>query len=160
MVDTIKRSLWRVFLNTTPLSTATYVQIGSGVSGAKLDMNPETTKQTDINEDNARVSVDSYAPTLPIKQVAKNADSVFEFIDNLRKTRAVAEDAETDIVLVDAYETGGPTAYPAQQQNVSIQIDSFGGDGGKPVEIEYTINFNGDPVIGTFNAWTLAFTAS
>ena len=90
MVDTIKRSLWRVFLNTTPLSTATYVQIGSGVSGAKLDMNPETTKQTDINEDNARVSVDSYAPTFPIKQVAKNADAVFEFIDNLRKTRAAA----------------------------------------------------------------------
>ncbi len=160
MVDTIKRSQWKTMLNTTPSSTATYVQIGDGVASAKLGMNPETTKQTDIDEDNARVSVDSYAPTLPIKQIAKNTDAVFEFIDNLRKTRAVNEDAETDIVLVDAYETGGPTAYPAQQQDVSIQIDSFGGDGGKPIEIEYTINFNGDPVAGAFNATAGTFTAS
>ncbi len=160
MVDTIKTSLVRYFMNTTPSTTATYVRMGSGVASAKLEMNPETTKQTDITEDNARVSVDSYAPTLPIKQIAKNADAIFEFIDALRKARAVNEAAETDIVEVDAYETGGPTAYPARKQTVSIQIDSFGGDGGKPAEIEYTINYNGDPVAGTFNASTLAFTPS
>ena len=73
---------------------------------------------------------------------------------------AVLDDAETDIVNVWAYEAGGPTAYPAEKQNVSIQIDEFGGDGGSSVKINYTINFIGDPVPGTFNANTSAFTPS
>ena len=78
----------------------------------------------------------------------------------LRVARATLDDAETTIVNVWAYESGGPTAYPAEKQDVSIQIDEFGGDGGTAVKINYTINFIGDPVVGTFNASTSAFSAS
>jgi hypothetical protein len=157
---TIKRSQVQTFLNTTPSTTATYKLIGDGVNAGEIAMNPKTTEETNIHEDNATITVDSYAPTLPIEQVAKNGDDVFEFIDNLRRTRAVLDDAVTDIVNVWMYETGGPTAYPAEKQSVCIQIDSFGGDGGKAVKIKYTINYVGDPVPGTFNASTSAFTPS
>lgn len=156
----VKRSLVQTFLNTTPLSTATYALIGSGVMAGTIEYNPKTTSETYIHEDNATVTVDGYAPTLPVEQVANNGDAVFEFVDALRKSRATLDDAETDIVNVWMYETGGPTAYPAEKQSVAIQIDTFGGDGGQSAKIGYTINFKGDPVAGTFNSSTSAFTPS
>jgi hypothetical protein len=156
----VKRSNIQTFLNTTPASTATYSLIGDGVASGKISYSPKTSEETYINQDSATIRVESYAPTMPIEAVAKNGDAIFEYIDGLRRARAILEAAETDIVNVWAYETGGPTAYPAEKQTVSIQIDDFGGDGGKAAKISYTINFIGAPVLGTFNASTSAFTAS
>ena len=156
----IKRSEVMTFMNTTPLAAATYKLIGDGVTTGAIEYNPKTTEETYIHEDSATISVESYAPSLPVEAIAVSGDEVFEFIDALRVARAVLDDAETAIVNVWAYESGGPTAYPAEKQNVSIQIDEFGGDGGQSVKINYTINFIGDPVPGTFNANTSAFTPS
>lgn len=160
MTTKIKRSQVQTFLNTTPLAAATYELLGDGITTGKINMNPKTTEETYINEDTGNTSVDSYAPTMPVEATAKKDDPVFEFIDGLRVNRAVLSDAETDIVNVWMYESGGPTAYPAEKQAVSIQIDDFGGDGGQAVKINFTINYLGDPVAGTFNASTKAFTPS
>ena len=71
------------------------------------------------------------------------------------------DDAETTIVNVWLYETAvSPGVYPAEQQAVSIQIDDFGGDGGQAAKVNYTINYIGDPVVGTFTVATSTFTAS
>jgi hypothetical protein len=160
MATKIKRSEIQTFLNTTPLAAATYALLGDGVVSGKISYNPKTSEETYINEDSATITLESYAPTLPVEMTAKFGDTVFDFVDNLRVTRAVLADAETDIVNVWAYEAGGPTAYPAEKQNVSIQINDFGGDGGQAAKINYTINFVGDPVVGTFNVNTKVFTPS
>jgi hypothetical protein len=156
----IKRSEVMTFMDITPSSTATYKLIGDGVTSGAIGYNPKTTEETYIHEDSATITVESYAPTMPVEAVAVSGDDVFDFIDGLRVARATLDDAETTIVNVWAYESGGPTAYPAEEQKVSIQIDEFGGDGGTAVKINYTINFVGDPVVGTFNASTSAFSAS
>jgi len=151
MVVTIKRSQERHFLNTGTLLSPTWSLMGTGIASAKTEMNPETTKETIITEDNARVSVDSYAPTLPIKQVAKKGDAVFDFINAMRTARDILDAAEAELVTVHVYEGAALGFYYAEKQRVSIQVDDFGGDGGKPAEINYTINFIGDPVYGGFN---------
>ena len=156
----IKRSEVMTFMDTTPSSTATYKLVGDGVTTGAIGYNPKTTEETYIHEDSATITVESYAPTMAVEAVAVSGDEVFEFIDGLRVARATLDDAETTIVNVWAYESGGPTAYPAEEQDVSIQIDEFGGDGGTAVKINYTINFIGDPVVGTFNASNSTFTAS
>lgn len=156
----IKRSEVMTFMDITPSSTATYKLIGDGVTTGAIGYNPKTTEETYIHQDSATITVESYAPTMAVEAIAVSGDDVFEFIDGLRVARATLDDAETTIVNVWAYESGGPTAYPAEEQEVSIQIDEFGGDGGTAVKINYTINFIGDPVVGTFNASTFAFTAS
>lgn len=156
----IKRSQVQSFINTTPSAAATYELIGDGVVTGTINYNPQTSEETYIHEDSATIAVESYAPTMPVEATAVSGDAVFEFIDTLRRNRAVLADAETDIVNVWMYESGGPAAYPAEKQTVSIQIDDFGGDGGQAVKINYTINFVGAPVVGTFNATTKAFTAS
>ncbi len=154
----IKRSQLMTFMNTTPSAAATYSLIGDGVTGGSISYNPQVEEETYIHQDSATITVESYSPKLSLEASAVAGDAVFDFIDALRVARAVLTDAQTDIVNVWAYESGGPTAYPAEKQNVSIQIDEFGGEGGSSVKINYTINFIGDPIPGTFNASTKAFT--
>lgn len=156
----IKRSEVQSFLDIAPGGAHTLALIGDGVISGKIAYNPKTTSETYINEDNATISVDSYAPTMPVEQTAISGDSVFDFVDALRVARATLSDAETYIVNVWMYEAGGPTVYPAEKQAVSIQIDDFGGDGGAAVKINYTINYIGAPVAGTFNAGSSTFTPS
>lgn len=156
----IKRSQVMTFMNTTPSAAATYSLIGDGVTGGSIAYNPQVEEETYIHQDSATVTVESYSPKLSLEASAVAGDAVFEFIDSLRVARAVLASAQTDIVNVWAYEAGGPAAYPAEKQNVSIQIDEFGGEGGASVKINYTVNFIGDPVVGTFNTSTKAFTAS
>lgn len=160
MTSKIRRSQVQSFLNTTPLSTATYVLLGDGIVSGKMNMNPKTTEEIYIHQDTGSISVDSYAPTFPLEASAKDGDPAFVYLDALRRARAVMEDCETDIVNVWMYEAGGPTAYLAEKQAVSIQIDDFGGEGGQAVKINFTINFIGAPVVGTFDTSDNSFTPS
>jgi hypothetical protein len=160
MAEEIKRNEFKTFMNTTPTGTATFNLIGDGVTTGTVNMNPSTTEETYIHQTNASISVDRYAPTYPVEGKAKKGDAVFDFIDGLRKSRATLTDAETDIVNVWLYETATAGAYPAEKQHVSIQVDSWGGDGGQATRINYTINYIGDPVLGTFNPTTKTFTAA
>ena len=156
----IKRSEVQSFLNTTPLSTATYSLIGDGVTTGKISYNPKTAEETYIHEDSATITLESYAPTMPVEATAVSGDAVFDFVDALRQTRAVLTDAETDIVNVWMYEGGGPTTFPAEKQACSISVEDFGGDGGTAVKINYTVNYLGAAVPGIFNATAGTFTPS
>ena len=160
MSDSVKRSAFKTFLNTVPAGPAEYEVVGDGITTAAVNYNPQTLEETYIHEDSGSTEIESYRPTMPIEATAKAGDAVFEFIDGLRKSRAVLGDAKTDIVNAWLYETPTAGAYPAEQQNVSIQIDTFGGDGGASAKINYTINYLGDPVLGTFNPSTGTFVAA
>lgn len=160
MTSKIKSSQVKLFLNTTPETTATYGLIGDGVKSFKINYNPKTTEEHYVHQDTGSTSVDSYAPTVPVEMTAKIGDEAFEFIDALRLSLAVGASAETDVVEVSLYKTPVGGAYPAYRQPVSIQIDDMNVEGGTPVTINYTINYVGDATQGTFNPTTGAFTAS
>lgn len=159
MTEKIRRSAVQTFIDVTPKETTpTYELLGEGVVTGSINYNPQTEDETYIHQNSANIIVESYAPKFPVESTAIKGDPIFGYIDGLRKSRAVLTDAETTIVNVWIYEDGGPTAYPAEKQAVAIQIDEFGGEGGKSVKINYTLNYVGDPVVGTFNASTKAFT--
>jgi hypothetical protein len=164
MTDKIKRSQIKTFINTDPDSGAgseTYFLLADGVVDASIEYNPKTSEETYIDEDSATVSLESYAPTMPVEATAKSGDQVFEFIDTLRLDRAVLGDAETTIVNVWLYETAvSPGVYPAEQQAVSIPIEKFGGAGGESAKINFTLNYLGDPIPGTFDTADSSFTAT
>lgn len=154
----IKRSQFWLFIDTTPASTPTWVKLGPGVTSGIVNYNPEVTTETYIHEDTATTLVERYAPSVPVEASCINTDAIFEFIDNLRRTRATLTDAETDILLVYGYETPVTTdQYPAELQPVSIQIDSFGGEGGVANKINFTIGFRGAATTGLYDVSTNAF---
>lgn len=160
MGTTVKRSQFKTFLNTGTPGTPVWSLIGDGVTAGAIQYNPQTTEEVYIHQDSGSVLIESYKPNLPVEGTAIKGDAAFDFVDNLRKNRAVLSAAASEVVNVWLYETPTGGAYPAERQAVSIQIDDFGGDGGKAAKINYTINFLGDPVKGTFNPTTSTFTAT
>ena len=131
----IKRSLFKTFIDTTPTGeSSTYNLLGVNVSELSVDYAPQSESSVDIVSDSADTEITSYQPTAGVSAVATEDDPVFEFVNGLRRSRAVLDDACTS-------------------------IDSYGGAGGESLKIEYTINYRGDPVKGTFAVATKAFTA-
>lgn len=159
-VATVKRSQFKTFINTTPSAAATYSLLGDGVTTSKINYNPQTVEEIYVHQDSGNTEVESYKPTMPVEATAKKGDGVFDFVDTIRKGRKVLADTHTDIINVWLYETPTVGAYPAEKQNVAIQVEDFGGDGGSSAKVNYTINYLGDPILGTFNPTTLAWTPS
>ena len=156
----VKRSEFATFLNTSPDSTATYARFGKGVTSQSVAYNPTVNNEQYIDEDNATSSVDAYAPTINTPQTAYKGNPIFDFVDGLRRSRAIGDAAKTDILMVYLYDKQSDGSYPAEKQNVSISITDFGGDAGNPLNITYDIGFVGDPVKGTvtITSGTVAFT--
>lgn len=149
-VTKIKRSEFAAFINTTPGSDATYVRMGKGITGQTVAYNPTVNTEQYINEDSATNSIDAYAPSINTPQTCYAGEPVFEYVDGLRRARAIGSAAETDIVLVYIYSKSAETnTYNAEKNKCTISIEEFGGDAGNPVSLTYTVSLNGDPEIGT-----------
>lgn len=156
----VKRSEFRTFLNTGTTATPVWSLLGDGITSAAINYNPQTTEEVYIHQDSGTTEIESYRPTMPVEAKAVSGDDAFDYIDNLRKSRAVLDDAKSEIVNVWLYEAAVSGAYPAERQPVSVQIDDFGGEGGQTAVINFTINYLGDPTPGTFNPTTGTFTAT
>jgi len=157
-VEDVFRDEFQTFLDVTPASTATYSLLGEGIKTAKVSMNPSITEETWIHERNARKFLESYAPVLPVEASCRRGDPVFEYVDNLYRTQARGADAVSSIVNVYLYETEVAGEFPATKYAVVTSVDDFGGDGGLRNMLSFTFNYQGDPIQGTFNPTTKAFT--
>ena len=112
-------------------------------------------------EDSATTNLDSYAVNISTPQTAYAGNAVFDYVDNLRQNRAVGADAQAEVLLVYAYAKDGENTYKAERNNAVLQIDDFGGEGGGSVVLNYTVNLNGNPILGTatVEGGTVTFTA-
>ena len=149
----IKRSKFATFLK---VGTG-FELVGDGVTSMAISYNPQTSDETYIHKDSGTTDVESYKPTTAVPMTALKGDPVFDFIDGLRRKRAVLDEARTEVCLVYLYDDEQTNGYPAEKNVCSIQIDDFGGDGGGSNVINFTINFVGDPVEGYFDPVTKAF---
>ena len=145
----VKRSEFAAFLNTGTSAVPSWKRFGKGITSQAISYNPETVTETYIHEDSATTLVNAYAPTMDGTQTAYAGEPVFDFIDGLRQSRAIGDSAKSQVLLVYMYdytESGTPSVkhYAAEKQDVTIQVESFGGEGGGNVELEYTVNFVGD----------------
>lgn len=162
MATLIKRSQIQAFLNTAGKSeSATYTIVGNYMPSGSYDYNPQSTTETYIVNDNATTTLDSYQIAFDGEMKCAKGDAVFDYIDSLRYNVAVGDDAVSEVVLVDTYETKTSGQYRAQKFACTVSISSFGGDGGQTATISFNIGINGDPVQGTatISAGTCTFTA-
>ena len=144
-----KRSLWYTFLNTGTDSSPTWVREGKFANDMTVQMNPQTTTTQDVTQDTADTDITGYQPNIPVSKSVSKTDPAFKFIDEIRRKRKILSDAYAQILNVDVFNESDSGTYPAELQNVSIQIDSFGGSASDPLTISYTYNYRGDPVPGT-----------
>ncbi len=157
-----KRSLWYTFLNTGTDTSPTWVREGKFASDMTVQMNPQTSTTQDVTQDTAETDITGYQPNIPVSKSVSKTDPAFKFIDEIRRKRKILSDAYAQILNVDVFNESDSGTYPAELQNVSIQIDSFGGSAADPLTISYTYNYRGDPVPGTatISDGSVSFTAS
>lgn len=145
-----KRSQWYTMLNTTPTaSSPTWVREGKGASEMTLSMNPQTKTVQDVTQDTASTDITGYQPSMPVSKSVSKSDPAFAFIDDIRRHRKILSDAYTEILNIDVFNEISSNKYPAELQDVSIQIDSIGGPASDPLTINYTYNYRGDGKSGT-----------
>lgn len=150
----IKRSLIAHFLDTAKSSIysdtgVTWKRIGLNVTDMSIDYGAQTETEQDIISNSATTDVTGYQPTTAVSQQCTKGDEIFEFITELRRSRAILGDCQTWLLNVDMWDEGTSGSYAAEVQKVSVQVDTYGGAGGETPVQEFTINFVGDPVKGT-----------
>lgn len=144
-----KRSQWYTFLNTGTSEAPVWVREGRFASELTAQMNPQTTTTQDVTQDTAETDITGYQPSIGISKSVSKTDPTFEFIDDIRRSRKILSDAYSQLLNVDVFNESTDGSYPAELQDVSIQIDSFGGSASDPLTIGYSYNYRGDPVKGT-----------
>lgn len=155
MAEKIKRSLIAHFLDTskaTTYATAEWKRVGLNVTDMSIDYGAQTETEQDIISNSATTEVTGYQPTSAVSQQCTKGDDIFEFITELRRSRAILGECQTWMMNVDLWDSEveqTATKYKAEVQQVSIQVDTYGGAGGETPTQEFTINFIGDPVQGT-----------
>lgn len=129
---------------------ANWIRIGTNVTDMAIDFGAQTETEQDIVSNSASTDVTGYQPTSAVAQQCTEGDGVFEYVAELRRSRAILGDAETYTLNVDMYKAGtSEGSFVAELQKVSIQLDSYGGAGGETPTQEFTINYIGDPIAGT-----------
>lgn len=157
----IKRSKLAMFLDTSGgEETAAYALIGDGVTEQTIAYNPTTSEEIYIHQDTGTTDVESYRPNIPTPMTAIKGDEVFDYVDGLRRARAIG--------LRRAHQ--GLHRLPLRNRNhrglsgggigVFHPDRRFRRRGGETATLNFTINLIGDPVQGTFNPATKAFKAA
>ena len=151
MAEKIKRPLIAHYLDTskaTEYAEATWTRIGLNVTDMSIDYGAQTETEQDIISNSATTDVTGYQPTSAVSQQCTKDDEIFEFITTLIRARSILSECRTWMLNVDLWDVTTST-YVAEVQEVSVQVDTYGGAGGETPVQEFTINFIGDPIPGT-----------
>lgn len=143
-----KRSEFRTFLNTGTAAAPNWVLEGRFASEMTAQMNPQTTTVQDVTQDTAETDITGYQPSIAVSKSVSKTDPTYEYINDIRRHRKILSEAYGQILNVDVFDKQSDGSYPAELQDVSIQIDSFGGSASDPLTIGYTLNYRGDPTLG------------
>lgn len=151
------------YINTTPKTTAQYELMGEGFTEMTESLNPQTKESGYIHQKSKSNSVTGYAPEYAFTAENIKGDPVCEYIASIGNGRLIGTDAETDIVNVMLYkkveEGEEENLYEAWQQKIAVKCDQVnGGPGQDSMPLTGSLLYKGDPVKGTFNIKTKAFT--
>lgn len=125
--------------------------LGVGSTDLSMEYSPESNTYKWVTQKNGKTITTGYEVSSGVEQFIHKDDPLFEEVDKMRRALATGSDAEGQIINVYIYEAVGelPTTAPADQTNISIEFSSYGGSSDDPLQIGYTINYNGTPKAGT-----------
>ncbi|MEA5031986.1 MAG: hypothetical protein VB025_07530 [Sphaerochaeta sp.] len=145
------------YINTTPSAAATYARVGEGVTGITPANNPITDTKHYVNHQNPTTKVLGTAKQFALALERYKGDDANDYIAGL--SEKIGTDIVTDMVFVDHHDVALETAKPAKKYEVTVIVNNDGSIvGGGAMDMDVAIHVNGDPVAGTFNESTLAFT--
>lgn len=115
--------------------------IGVGITAYGIAYNPQVNTEKWIINKNATSSLDSYQLQGDVSQKCYKGDPIFDYINELRRSGAIGSAVESEILDVDYFDSNKATKYAC-----TIAITNYMSE---EAVIEYSIYYNGDPVLGT-----------
>lgn len=140
-----KKHLNYLFLNISASGTENWKRCATSTDFA-IQYNPNTEEYDYISYANPIDVLESYKPSIPQTQTAYIGDPIYDFVADIARRQLVGEDAVCDCLIVRQEMNAGGTAHLAEKFPVLITIDT---DDFVAKTITYTINYHGDPVLGT-----------
>lgn len=132
--------------------------LGTGFTALNEKPSAKTTSKRYINDASATQSITSYEWSAEYESEQIADDEVVEYIRYIGKKGLTGADAETEYINVELDKVGADAGtFKAFKRKVAVQVDGFTDNDG---EMGVTGSFLGigDPVEGTFNPTTKAFT--
>ena len=161
VTEKIKRPLIAHFLDVGETfgeySAATWARLGKNVTEASTDYGAQTETEQDIISESATTEITGYQPTMSVSQQCTKGDEVFEYVNQKRRGRATLGSSHSWLLNIDMWDSTGESpdiTYKAEVQEVSVQVDTYGGAGGETPTLEFPLNYVGDPIPGTVKITT------
>lgn len=137
------------YLDINPSKPYDWALIGYGITSMGQNFNPQKTTEKFIINKNATTTTDSYQITAPVSQKCYKGDPVFEFVNKIRRIAGVGSKCVSHILDVDSWDSvtdGSVTKCKATMYECNISITKYNDEN---AVIEYDIDYNGDPILGT-----------
>lgn len=153
-----KRHEFADYLNIQTEETPSFVLMGTGFT--TLDENPgaQTSKKKYVNEAASSSSITSYETVFPFESDLIIQQEAVLALYNVGRNHCTGSDAEFQYVRVELWDKvpDKKNEFAARLFTVSAEISSISGE--NEIAVSGNLNAVGDPVNGTFNTETLAFT--
>ncbi len=120
--------------------------IGVGITDYGQSYNPQVETEKWIIHKNATSTLESYQIQGDVSQKCYFGDEVYDFVNDLRRNAKVGSKVNTQVLDIDLYDET-ESKYKATKYDCAVVVTSYA-TGENPV-IEYSIYYNGDPVVGT-----------
>lgn len=137
------------YLDVDPTKPYDWALIGIGINSMGQNYNPQKLTEKWIIYKNSTTTTESYQISVPASQKCYKGDPVFEFINKIRRKAGVGSECVTHILDVDSWDSvteEGVTKCNATLYECNISITKYNDEN---AVIEYDIDYNGDPVLGT-----------
>lgn len=153
--EKIKRELF-VTLIKAPTENAKYEYIGEDLEEFNIEMNADVETKKNILGNNS-ISVKSYDKQGSVDPyVAVKGSDMFNWLTSIVEDDKKLDEVKTKVVNVKLYETATAGKYPASEEEVCVEVTSYGGDT-SGLQIAYNLHFTGKKKKGTFDPETLTF---
>lgn len=153
-----KRHEFADYLNIQDTDNPLFVLMGTGFT--TLDENPgaQTSKKKYVNEAASSSSITSYETTFPFESDLITQQEAVLALYNVGRNHCTGSDAEFQYVRAELWDKipDKDNEYAARLFVVSAELTSISGD--DEIAVSGNLNAVGDPVNGTFNTVTKAFT--
>lgn len=145
--EAIKRQDSLVFLNTGTASAEKWAWLNQGIEEFGVEFNEDVERRHYIGNKNSDAVSGSQEKSTSVTQFAHKGDEVFDYIDDIMFHEKQGTETMTELLEVFVYRSeDGKTAIPAKKSKVLITKGSHNsGSGGEQLQIEYGIEFIGDP---------------
>ena len=160
MNETVMRHQIADFLNTGSNGLPKFALMGVGFNTLDENPNAQTDGKTYIHQKAQSSQIKNYQTQFPFDTDLIASEDAVMALYEIGRNQKTGGDAELEYVRVELFRAieDKENTFQARKFRVAVAVTGITGAGGEAVKVTGTLHGVGDPIYGTFNTTTKAFT--